>query len=440
MFDPGRDEMSGGRLAIFGGKPAVTEKSPPWPYFTDEDIEAVRRGMLKGREDWTWACTAAGGELTERLEREFAEWLGRKYVISTSSGGAALHIACMAAGIQLGDEVITTPFSWGQTSSCILQAGGIPIFADIHPETLTIDPEKIEPLITERTKAIVLVHIGGIPADMDAIMAIAERHDLIVIEDCAQAQGSLYRGRQVGTFGHLGCFSVGSGKNMAVSEGGFIATDDRDLYERALLAGMHPGRLQKEITLKAYRERIDSLIYTYRMNALSAAMALNQLRYVHERNEWRRRNVAKLRELLKGVPGIRPLNLPEHLDPAWHMVHWTFVPEDLPGVTREQYIKALQAEGVPISGSYVGTPIHLRYTFLRKEWWLGKGYPWRANPKGDEIVYRTGDCPVAERRCFEQDIVLGGGAWWRDVTPLLEGIAEAFHKVTAQPQRLREVP
>jgi dTDP-4-amino-4,6-dideoxygalactose transaminase len=345
----------------------------------------------------------------------------------------------MAAGIQLGDEVITTPFSWGQTVSCILQAGGIPIFADIHPDTLTIDPARIEPLITEHTKAIVLVHIGGIPADMDAIMAIAERHHLIVIEDCAQAMGSLYKGRPVGTFGHFGCFSIGSGKNLAVSEGGVLVTDDRDLFERALLAGMHPGRLSKEITIEAYRERIDSLIYTYRINALSAALALKQLDRLEEMNAWRRRNVARLREALADVPGIRPLDLPAHCDPAWHMVHWTFVPEELPGVRRAQFIKALQAEGVPIGGSYVGTPIHLRRTFQRKEWWLGQGYPWRANPRGDAIVYREGDCPVAERRCAEQDLILGGGAWWRDVSPLIEQIAEAFRKVTARPERLREV-
>lgn len=431
--------MAEEELAVFGGKPTVTEKSPPWPYFTDEDIEAVREGLLRSREDWTWACTAAGGELTRTLEERFAQWLGRRYVLSTSSGGAALHIACMAAGIQLGDEVITTPFSWGQTTSCILQAGGVPLFADIHPETLTLDPACIEPLITERTKAIVLVHIGGIPAQMDAILEIAERHGLIVIEDCAQAQGSLYKGRQVGTFGHFGCFSIGSGKNLAVGEGGFVVTDDRELYERALLAGMHPARLHRDITLEAYRERIDSLIYTYRIHAFSAAMALNQLRYVDERNAWRRRNVARLREALEGVPGIRPLNLPEECDPAWHMVHWTFVPEELPGVSRAQFIKALRAEGVPIGGSYVGIPIHLRRTFQRKEWWLGNGYPWRANPRGEAIVYRRGDCPVAERRCFEQDLVMGGSAWWKDVSPLIEQIAEAFRKVTAQMERLREV-
>ena len=427
------------QLAIFGGEPVVTEKSPPWPYFTDEEIEAVRQGMLRSRRDWTWACTAAGGELTDRLERRFAESVGRNFAVSTSGGGPALHIACMAAGIELGDEVITSPFSWGQTVSCILQAGGIPIFADIDPRTLTLEPAKIEPLITEHTKAIVVVHIGGVPADMDGIMDIARRYDLIVIEDCAQAQGSLYKGRQVGTFGHFGCFSIGSGKNIAAGDGGMLVADDPDLFERALLAGMHPARLYKEITIQAYREQIDSLIYTYRINAFSAALALKQLDRLEEMNEWRRRNARRLKEALSGVPGIRPLDLPEDRDPAWHMIHWTFLPEELPGVSREQFIKALRAEGVPIGGSYVGTPIHLRPTFQQKRWWLGKGYPWKANPRGDEILYREGDCPVAERRCAEQDLVLGGGSWWRDVSTLIDQIAEAFRKVTAEPQLLRDV-
>ena len=141
-----------------------------------------------------------------------------------------------------------------------------------------------------------------------------------------------------------------------------------------------------------------------------------------------------MKEALADVPGIRPLDLPEDRDPVWHMIHWTFIPEELPGVSREQFIKVLRAERVPIGGSYVGTPIHLRPTFQRKEWWLGKGYPWKANPRGEEIVYRRGNCPVAERRCAEQDLILGGGSWWKDVSSLIDQIAEAFRKVTADPR------
>jgi len=426
-------------LAVFGGEKVVVAAAPNWPWFTDEEIQAVRECMLQSRKDWREACTAMGGVTVELFERKFAESLGRSYAVSTAGGGPALHVACMAAGVELGDEVITTPYSWGQTISCILQAGGVPIFGDIDPQTLQLDPQTVEPLITERTKAILVVDLYGIPAEMDALMAIASKHGLVVIEDCAQAHGSRYKGAPVGTRAHLSCFSIGSGKNLAAGDGGALVTDDQMLHQRALVAGMHPGRTGREVTIEELKPLVDSLIYTYRIHAFTAALAVKQMDRLEEMNSWRRRNVEKLRAALEGVPGIRPLELPEHLDPAWHMVAWTFAGEDLPGVSRAQYVKALQAEGVPINSGYVKTPIHLRTVFQDKRWWLGKGYPWKANPRGDQIVYRQGDCPVAERRCAEQDMILGGGSWWRDVSELVEQIGEAFGKVTAEPARLGEV-
>lgn len=428
------------KLAIFGGPKTVTQQAPPWPCFTEEEISFTADAMRRAAGDWRLACTAAPGGLAEELEKKFCQVLGRKHAMATAGGGPALHIACLAAGVQLGDEVITTPYSWGQTCSCILQAGGIPIFADIHPDTLTIDPTKVEPLITPRTKAIVLVHIYGIPADMDAIMAIARRHNLIVIEDCAQAQGSLYKGKPVGSWGHFGCFSIGSGKNLAAGDGGMLVVDDERLHQMALLAGMHPARTGRQVTLPELREKIDSLIYTYRINAFTAALALKQFERLDQMNSWRRQNAAYLRDALRGVPGIRPLNLPQDRDPAWHIVPWSFVAEDFGGrVSRAQYVKALQAEGVPIGASYVGQPINLRYVLQKKDWWLGGGQPWKANARGQQIVYRKGDCPVAEQRCFELDLTMGGGAWMKDVRPLLDQIAAAFRKVTAEADRLAEI-
>jgi dTDP-4-amino-4,6-dideoxygalactose transaminase len=432
------DKTQTEQLAVFGGEKTVTESLPPWPFVTDEEIEAVRQALIESRTDWSQICAAGPGGRAQELEERFASELGVAHAIATCGGGPSLHMACMSV-LEMGDEVITSPFSWGQTVSCILQAGGVPIFADIHPETLTLDPEKIEEKITEFTKAILLVHIGGIPADMDPIMEIARRHGLIVISDCAQAQGSLYKGRQVGSMAHYGCFSIGSGKNIAAGDGGMLVTDDRELYERALLAGMHPLRTVHQIAIPELKERIDSFIYTYRINALTAALALKMFDRLEQLNQWRRRNVAHLAEVLEGVPGIRPQDLPEHLDPAWHIAYWTFVGEGVPGVSREQYLTALQAEGVPIAGSYVGTPIHMRRTFQRKEFHYGKGYPWAANPRNEEIVYREGDCPVAEKRCRELDMLMYGGHCWKDVSSVTEQIGAAFRKVTAQIDRLREI-
>jgi len=431
-------ESTSEKLAVFGGPKTVTEPLPAWPWVTDEEVEEVRRALIESREDFAQICVAGPGGRAEELEKRFASEVGVSYATATSAGGAALHIACMSV-LEAGDEVITTPFSWGQTVSCILQAGGVPIFADIHPKTLTLDPERIEEKITEFTKAILLAHIGGIPGDMDPIMDIARRHGLVVITDCAQAQGSLYKGREVGSFADYGCFSIGSGKNLACGEGGVLVTDDRERYERALLFGMHPARTLQQITIPELKSKIDNLIYTYRINALSAALALKELDRLEEMNSWRRRNVQHLAEVLQGVPGIRPLDLPEHLDPAWHIAYWTFVPEEVPGVTRPQYVKALRAEGVPIGESYVGTPIHLRRTFQEKEYYFGKGFPWAANPRGDEIVYKAGDCPVAERRCAELDLTLYGSRCWKDVSGTTEQIGRAFRKVASQLQKLKDI-
>lgn len=434
------ESAASGRLAVLGGPKTVTAAAPVWPCFSDDDIEAVRQTMLAAREgEFALACSAAGGGAGEALEEALCAQLGRLHTVATCGGGPALHIACLAAGIGLGDEAITTPYSWGQTAGCILQCGGIPVFADIDPRTLQLDPECLDPLISERTKAIVVVDVFGIPADMDAILEVAARHDLIVIEDCAQAQGSRYKGQLVGTRAHISCFSMGSGKNVAAGDAGALVTDDRELYEKAVLAGMHPTRMRQQVQSPALRQRIDSFIFTYRVNTLSASLALNQMKRLEEMNDWRRRNAAYLRAGLEGVPGIRPLPLTADCDPAWHMIPWTFAAEDLPGVTREQYGKALAAEGVPITCGYVRTPFHLRHLFQEREWWLGHGQPWAASPRADRISYRQGDCPVAEERCAELDLMMGGGKWMKDVAPLLDQIIAAFHKVTQQAERLGEV-
>ncbi len=428
------------KLAVLGGPKAVSLKRLPWPAPTDIEIEAVRNTLIQAREegDMSAMCSHGGGGPGEQLEEWMKQFLPVEYAVATSGAGPALHIACMCA-LEMGDEAITSPFSWGQTTSCILQAGGVPIFADIDPETLTLDPDAVEAKITPYTKAIVVVHIGGIPADMDRIMAIADKHGLVVIEDCAQAHGSTYKGRQVGTFGHFGCFSLGSGKNIASGDAGVLVTQDYDLFEEALLLGMHPARTNREIKDEGRRQRIDSLIYTYRVNQLSASLAVAQLDRLEELNYWRRKTARDMAERLEGVPGIRPLRLPEHLDPAWHRIGWSFVAEEVPGVSREQYVKALQAEGVPINPGYVGTPIHVRLAFQQKQTHYGRGYPWSAHPQGESIVYRQGDCPIAEKCCAERELTMLGGWANRDITPMLDQIAVAFAKVTSNLDKVGKI-
>ena len=223
------------KLAIHGGPKAVTERAPVWPRFADDEIEAATWALNEARTKRDYISASFGGEGLEAFERDFADFLDVKHVVSTNSGCAAIHVALMAAGVKAGDEVIVSPYTWGQTVSPILQTNAIPVFADIDPETFNLDPASVEARISPHTKAILVVHIFGGPAEMDGIMAVAERHGLKVVEDCAQADGASYQGKRVGAWGHLGAFSIGNGKNLAAGDGGLVTTDDRGLWELALL-------------------------------------------------------------------------------------------------------------------------------------------------------------------------------------------------------------
>jgi dTDP-4-amino-4,6-dideoxygalactose transaminase len=213
-------------LAINGGTPVRTKPFPSWPTLDDRDIKAFEEIYHSGR----WGV---GGSRVPEFERRFAEFQGAQYGVCVNSGTSALYVALKAAGVGLGDEVITTPYTFQATIVAILMANGTPIFVDTLLDGFNIDPSEIEGAITPKTKVVLPVHIAGYPADMDVIMEMADRHNLIVIEDSAQAHGAEWRGRGVGSWGHLGCFSFQSSKNLCAGEGGIVLTNDRKLYEHA---------------------------------------------------------------------------------------------------------------------------------------------------------------------------------------------------------------
>ncbi len=261
------------KLAIEGGQKEVTLNSPHWPMVGEEEIQAVVGALHKSQSDSSYLCSAGGGGPTREFEEKFAAFMGTKYAMCTCGGGPALHIAVMAAGVESGDEVIVSPYTWGQTVSCILQQNAIPIYADIDPDTYTLDAKSIEEKISPYTKAIVVVHIYGHPADMDPIMEVARRHNLKVIEDVAQATGAIYKGRRVGTIGDFGCFSIGNGKQMSGGEGGVLLTNDEQAYELANAVGLHPARQGGIVKDSELRHYMDSLIYTYRIHPLATVIA-----------------------------------------------------------------------------------------------------------------------------------------------------------------------
>ncbi len=415
----------------------MTYPRPIWPRVTDEDIAAVQAALLMSRSDPRYLTSAAGGGPVAEFEARLAQFFGVRHAMATSSGAAALHIAIMAAGVEAGDEVIVSPYTWGQTVSCILQQNAIPVFADIDPHTYNLNPRAIEERLSPYTKAIVVVHLYGHPADMDPILTIARRHNLFVIEDCAQATGALYKGRPVGTLGHFGCFSIGDGKQIIGGEGGFLLTNDDRLYERAVAFGQHPARQWAEIQDPDLRRDIDALIYTYRIHPLAAVIGHSQLRWLDQWNAERRRNHERLSAGLTGIPGIRPVFVAEGCQHVYHQYSPSFVPEEVPGISRETYVAALAAEGVPISLGYVRTPIHLRPRMRERRYVFGRGYPWRAGFR--EIVYQPGDCPQAEARCALYELSIGAGpAWLGDQTPLIAQILDAFQKVAENLEALRQ--
>ena len=257
------------------------------PIIGDEEIENVVEVLKSG-------MIAQGPKVAE-FEQKFADWIGTKYAIAVNSGTAALHVALLSCGIGKGDEVITTPFTFIASGNAIVYTGAKPVFADIDLKTYTLNPDTIESLITENTKAILPVHLYGQSANMDRINEIAEKHGLIVIEDAAQAHGATCNGKNVGNMGDMACFSFYPTKNMTTSEGGIITTDDEDLADNAKMFRAHGASI---------RYHHDEVGYNFRMTDISAAIGLAQLEKIDGFNDKRIENADYLNEGLKDVEGV----------------------------------------------------------------------------------------------------------------------------------------
>jgi perosamine synthetase len=422
-------------LALLGGTPTVTVEAPTWPRLTDADIEAATAALYESRQQIGNLTSVIAGGVVKEFEAELREAFGSAYALTVNSGGAALHAALMATGVGVGDEVIVSPYTWGQSVSCVLQQCAVPVFADIDEATYTLDPGAVEAAVTEYTKAIVVPHIYGQPADMTALMAIAERHGLVVIEDCAQAAGAAVDGKRVGTIGHIGCFSIGSGKQMVGGEGGFLLTQDRELYERLLLTTQHPVRSGAEIETPELAALVDSFIFTYRIHPTAAALCRRQLRDLDTWNACRAEQLRAFSAAIAGCAGIRPVVEVPGRTHVYHSYSPTYRAEELDGLPRAVYVAALRAEGLVIAESYVGTPLHLTGRFQERRGFVGGGLPWSAARR--PVTYQGGDCTVAETRCEQTDLSVYLGPNLATPAPTyLRQVAEAFAKVTEQHEAL----
>lgn len=369
------------KLAINGGNRTIEKGAHAhYPQITDEDKAAVMAVMDTGV---LWGKHAPQ---VKGLESDWAEYVGTEYCVATNSGTAALHIGAAAAGIGPGDELIAPTYSFLSTASCALQANGVPVFVDIKPDTFTIDPAKIEERITERTKAIVAVHIHGLPADMDEIMAIAEKHGLYVIEDACQAHGATYKGKKTGNLGHMAAFSLNASKGIPSGEGGLFTTNDVTLRDKADSVAVF-GEVLSPDGPRAYNAK--AMGWMYRTQEIPAAIARSQLKRLDAGNAIRNANAARLTAGLSKIAGIIVPHVPEDRTHAWHMYRLSLDTEvlnpELPTkAVRDLLMKALNAEGLDMelwSGS-----IPAQELFQKQEGY-GKGCPWTCPYGSGDVTY-----------------------------------------------------
>ena len=387
------------KLAINGGEPVVKSGlGKSWPIFdeTEENalLEVLRSGAWNRREK------------VDEVGEKFASYQDAKYGIPLANGTVALQCALKAAGVTAGDEVIVPALTFVATGTSVVCVNAVPVIVDVDPLTYNIAPDAIEAAITSRTRAIIPVHNGGYPADMDAIMDIAERHNLKVIEDCAHAHGSQWRGKGMGSIGHLGTFSFQIGKTLTCGEGGMVITNDEALANSA-------GQVAN---------------LNMRMTNLQATLLLSQLERFDEQVETRERNIAYLMKGMEAIEGIHPIPRDERVT-RWCFYYWDFrfVPAEFGGISRGRFLEALGAEGVPCGVGAHGQPIYNEGPFSNPEWFDQLGLP--REYLGDRAIdYSSVHCPEAER-VYQEEVCSFGHAMFLGGIDDMQLILDAFQKI-----------
>jgi len=412
------------KLALLGGEKSVKLDDTDiftWPIITDRHEQAVLEVMRAGQ--------MSGIEVTKEFERKYAHSLGREYGLAYHNGTAAILGAMYGLGIGVGDEVVAPSITYWASVAQAYTLGATPVFADVDPDTICIDPKDVEHRITSRTKAIVVVHYAGMPADMDAIMKIAAKHNLKILEDCSHAHGALYKGKEIGTFGDAAAFSLMTGKSLAVGEGGILFTDDRKVYERALLFGHYIRH--DEITLKELKPfaGLPCGGFKHRMHQLSSAFGLVQLELFGRQMVEIDKAMNYFCDLLDDTAGIRPIRPPKDTNTTkggWYYPHFKYISEELEGLSLSRFSEAVGAEG-SICNPGCNKPLHLHPLFTTMDVY-GHGRPTRIAylDESVKIEQYIEKLPVAEsiNRCvFEVP-------WFKQYRPeVIEEHARAYKKV-----------
>ena len=405
--------------AILGGKPVISSHNwPGWPIWNPETDEKL---LLQVMRSGVWSRS----HVVDEFEKKWARTIGSKRALAVVNGTNALNASLAQLGIGWGDEVLVTPYTFIASVSSILFNGAIPVFVDIDPETFQMDPEKIEAKITSRTKAILPVHILGLPSDMERIMAIANKHNLIVVEDACQGWLAEINHKKVGTFGKAGCFSFQNSKNMPIGEGGAIVSDDDEFIDRCYSYhnygnpyGTNVGEVGSGTIMAGTKLRITEY---------QAAIGLAQLKRLGEQTDLRNVNAANLTSLLKGISGISPAKLYKNVTKAaFHLYPFLYNKDEFKGLSRGGFIKALQAEGVPCSDGYreLNKMPYLKNTF--------NSQLFRKFYSEEELNYdryaSENQCPLNEKLCNEQAVWIPQNILLGTKTDM-QNIADAIEKV-----------
>jgi dTDP-4-amino-4,6-dideoxygalactose transaminase len=407
------------RLALNGGEPACNFAWPLWPIH-DQTEEAQLLEVLRSGKWWY-------GEKVSRFEREFAAFQGAAYGVTCTNGTTAIEMGLRALGIVAGDEVIVPPYTFIATATAVVTVGAIPVFADIDPDTLCLDPDDAARKISPRTRAIIPVHVAGRLADMPRMNELAKTHNLSVLEDAAHAWGSQCNGQGAGTLGRCGTFSFQVSKNITAGEGGILVTDDNELADLCR-SFTHCGRTEAS----AWYDH-DNLGSNLRMTEFQAAILLAQLARLRTHIARRQRSAALLDEAVADISAIHRLApTPRMARRSYHMYIFRLNETEL-GISRGRFLAALQAEGVPVSEGWY-RPLYHNGVFANAH--TGPPHGIRAPLAGMGVDYRGVSCPVCEQVCRDavwipQNVLLAD-------EPQILSLAAAIRKVVAGAPALRQ--
>ncbi|HXT73041.1 MAG TPA: DegT/DnrJ/EryC1/StrS family aminotransferase [Candidatus Angelobacter sp.] len=414
-------------LALLGGKPVRSKLFPSHPVIGDAEKRAVLDVLDSGRLSTFIAAPGEyfnGGRKIKEFEKQFAEYHGVRHAVAFNSATAALHAAVVAVEVPGGAEVIVPPYTFTSTATCALMHNAIPVFADVDEDVFGLDPAAVERAITPLTRAIIVVHLFGHPANLNGILDVARRHDLRVIEDCAQAPGAKYENRRVGTFGDCGIFSFTESKTITTGEGGMLITNSEEIAATARMVRNHG-----EMIVEGQKERTYSsnmLGWNYRMTEMEAALGIVQFGKLEQLNQ-HRTDLANY--LSAQLPGVEGLETPAALPGATHVyyVYPLRYDEKSMEIPRDLFVKALNAEGIPFGAGYV-QPLYLSPLYQERRHVAFEHYTGHAS-------YDAGLCPMAER-LHEKELMLTGVVRFPATYDDMDDIADAVQKVMEQKEAL----